>query len=126
MKLTSVFAVIIGVQFALTHIAATYFRLYFEIWWFDKLMHFFGGIVVAFCIYALRDVRFLSPQFITSWYYWAGSVATVLIGWEIFEWALIFRIKDNFLVDTIFDLLFGILGCLLGKFIGHIMNKLEI
>ena len=126
MKLTSIFAIIIGVQFALTHIAATYFRVYFEIPWFDSVMHFFGGVVIAFFIFALRDVRVLNRKFVTSWTYWSVAVATILISWEVFEWTMIFRIKDDFVLDTFFDLLFGILGCLLGKFIGHIMNKLEI
>lgn len=126
MKMTSIFAIIIGFQFALSHIAATYFRIYFILPWFDNVMHFFGGVVVAFFIYALTDIRILSRKFVINWYYWSGAVVTVLISWEIFEWALIFRIKDDFVVDTFFDVLFGILGCLSGKFIGHIMNKLEI
>ena len=126
MKSTTILALILGFQLAAVHFVATKLSLYWEIAWFDNLMHLFGGVVLALLLYTLVDIKVLNAIWIESVRRVAILVSLALLGWEVLGVLILMRFKDGFIIDTTLDLLFGILGCTIGWFIGRALKKLEL
>ncbi len=125
MKSTTILALLLAAQLAVVHWVAIKFSLYWEIVWFDNLMHLFGGVVLALLFYTLVDIRMLRASWVQSWRKMTILILTVLVSWEIIGVLMIMRFKENFITDTSLDLLFGILGSIAGWFIGRQLKKLE-
>lgn len=125
MKSTTILALVLGFQLALVHMVATKYSLYWEIDWFDNFMHLFGGVVLVLLFYTLTDINVLGEKWVTAWKRAVLLVFSVLIGWEVLGVAMMGRFKENFVIDTTLDLVFGILGCTVGWFIGRQLKKLE-
>ena len=123
MKNTTILALVLAIQLAIFHALAVKFSLYWEIAWFDNLMHGFGGVVVSLLLYTLVDIRVLKAQMIDTWWRASALVLGVVLTWEILGVIMLLRIKENFIVDTSFDLLFGIAGSVIGWFIGRQLKK---
>lgn len=123
MKSTTILALALGIQLAIFHAVAVKFSLYWEISWFDNLMHGFGGIVLLLLLCTLVDIRVLKARFVDSWWRVSALVLLVLFGWEELGVIILMRIKENFIIDTTFDLLFGIAGSIIGWFIGRQLKK---
>jgi hypothetical protein len=126
MKSTTILALILGAQLAIVHAVAVKFSLYWEISWLDNLMHLFGGVVLVLLFYTLVDIKVLRSAWVTYWRKTTLLVASVLFGWEVLGVLLLMRFKENFITDTSLDLLFGILGSIIGWFIGRQLKKLEL
>lgn len=105
--------------FVVTHVIARQFYLYWYLPWFDLIMHVWGGVLL---ILVLGTVVELLPASQTlSW--WRpkvviGYVLTVIILWEIVGVILNQGFKSAWLVDTVGDVVFGILGALIGYWWG--------
>lgn len=125
MKSTTILALILGAQLAIVHAVAVKLSLYWEIVWFDNLMHLFGGAVLALLFYTLVDIKILKSRWVASWRRMTVMVLSVLLGWEVLGVVMLMRFKENFITDTSLDLLFGILGSIAGWFIGRQLKKLE-
>lgn len=125
MKSSTILALLLAAQLAVVHWVAIKFSLYWEIVWFDNLMHLFGGVVLALLFYTLVDIRMLRASWVQSWRKMTILILTVLVSWEIIGVLMIMRFKENFITDTSLDLLFGILGSIAGWFIGRQLKKLE-
>ena len=123
MKSTTILALALGIQLAIFHAVAVKFSLYWEISWFDNLMHGFGGVVLALLLYTLVDIRVLKARFVKSFWRVSALVLVVILGWEVLGVIMLQRIKENFIIDTTFDLLFGIAGSILGWLIGRQLKK---
>ena len=123
MKSTTILALALGIQLAIFHAVAVKFSLYWEISWFDNLMHFFGGIVLLLLLYTLVDIRVLKARFVDSWLRVSALVLLVVLGWEVLGVIMLMRFKENFIIDTTFDLLFGLAGSIIGWFIGRQLKK---
>ncbi len=123
MKSTTILALALGIQLAIFHAIAVKFSLYWEISWFDNLMHFFGGIVLLLLLYTLVDIRILKARFVDSFKRVSALVLFVILGWEVLGVIILMRIKENFIIDTTFDLIFGIAGSIIGWFIGRQLKK---
>lgn len=126
MKSTTILGLILGVQLAIVHAVAVKFSLYWEIVWFDNLMHLFGGVVLSLLLYTLVDIKMLRNRFVHSWWRVSLLVLFVLFGWEVLGVLMLMRFKEGFITDTSLDLVFGILGSIIGWFIGRQLKKLEL
>lgn len=126
MKSTTILALVLGVQLAIVHWVAVKLSLYWEIIWFDNLMHLFGGAVLALLFYTLVDIKVLKLHWVAAWRRMTVLVLTVLLGWEVLGVVMLMRFKENFITDTTLDVLFGILGSIAGWFIGRQLKKLEL
>lgn len=126
MKSTTILALILAAQLAAVHMVAIKLSLYWEIVWFDNLMHLFGGVVLSLLFYTMVDIKMLRARLVQSWRKMTVLVLTVLFGWEVLGVLLSMRFKENFITDTALDLLFGILGSITGWFIGRQLKKLEL
>jgi hypothetical protein len=126
MKSTTILALLLAFQLAVVHMVALKFSLYWEIDWFDNLMHLFGGVVLSLLLYTLVDINVLGKQWVKSWRRMTLLILTVVLSWEVIGVLMTMRFKDNFISDTSSDLVFGILGSIIGWFIGRQLKKLEL
>lgn len=73
---------------AVLHSLAGAFYFYWDISWFDTMMHFLGGfslgMLVIWLVYARRKAR---PSLSQSLFAGLMAVLAIGIGWEIFEYA---------------------------------------
>jgi len=125
LKLTTVFFVITLAVLAMLHYVALEFALYWRFWWFDILMHFFGGAVVALGLFTLKDFNNDIPDRLQ--YFWPiiSGVIVVALSWELFEIVIgTPAIESGYLLDTTIDLLMGAVGGFVGFVVGHTIRKL--
>jgi len=112
-----------GLLIAVLHSIAIMFVLYWMVWWTDLLMHFLGGLWIAFLtawvIVVLKksvSIRQISTILV-------ASVLVVGVSWEVFEVLTHSTGTTNatFWSDTVSDLCMDVLGALTAIFI--IRNK---
>ena len=103
---------IIGSTFASVHNFAVATSLYWYYPWFDVLMHFWGGVLVALGVAALSAFRFIRLQ-PTLWVTLA-ALTFAMISWEIFERTVGYLEPATYLFDTAKDLLMGFSGGIVG------------
>lgn len=119
--------VLFGVQaILLIAIAAAHaYALSVDLYWYhpfvNRIIHFAGGLWVAFAaLWAIaqqgRRVHFLSIL---------GIVVLVSIGWEIFEVAIGMTNEKNYALDTALDLLMDVCGGTAGYFVAKFMLQSE-
>lgn len=99
--------------FGVVHVGATFYSVYWYIGWFDMFMHVWGGVLLILTFGTLTELlpwtlRYWRPRILMG--YVLGSV----VAWEIVGVVLHGGFKFGWLQDTISDLVFGILGALLG------------
>ncbi len=100
------------------HFTALKFFLYWVLPWFDLLVHFIAGFLVAlmgvwFFIYIARMhawVCFSSKNILHTVLF---SVFIIGVGWEVFEFLEGLRVAQNYAVDTATDLIMDFFGALL-------------
>lgn len=110
---------------AVLHIAATLFYLYWELWWYDMLLHFLGGVFIAllvlwFCFfsgYVSAPASFSVRRVFFFTLFWLTVIG---IGWEVFERALghTWSVEGYWLdtsVDVALDIIGGVVGFLFFK-----------
>jgi len=101
--------------FAVTHQVAVQVSLYWYYWWFDSMMHFWGGILIGLGIHALATLPHLHIKASTKLILFALAFATIT--WEIFEWYYgLFGVR-NYIFDTSKDIVLGFSGGLLAHII---------
>lgn len=104
-------------------IAATFWHLFFYIWWLDIPMHVLGGLWIALFVLSsyyssLRVTEKISaPVFVLA----LAVAATLALGlfWEIYEFAVDHAVGDTGvgLADTLKDLADDLVGALLGAWL---------
>jgi hypothetical protein len=99
---------------AVLNIGALMTDAYYIIPWFDIPMHFLGGVSVGYVALAFL-VRQKKEQGSISWLPWILLVTAVIIGWEIFEYALsaVNLQTWNGVQDTIIDMCMGYIGAII-------------
>ena len=102
-----------------THFFATLFYLYWTVWWFDNITHFFGGLAMGFLTFLI--VKIIYPRIKSSSplkLVIAVFVMVMIIGvsWEIFEWyfgiALPGTTGERYWADTTLDLVADAFGAI--------------
>ena len=124
MKLVPVLTIVLGSYIAIIHGLALFFELYWRYWWFDSIVHIFGGIFIVFILATLAATGWLSYRFGNSFNI-TITLGAIMIGWEIFGIILIGGLKESFFMDTSLDLFFGILGGMIGYRLITQLKKLE-
>lgn len=122
-KLTILLFLIAGVMLAFLHFLSLELYLYWRFLWLDIPMHALGGSVVALSLFAGYALKWPVPR------RWLGLFPVILIvtvvalAWEVFELIIRAPVVDNFVLDTVTDLVAGLLGGLAGYSIGNRFNK---
>jgi len=96
---------------ALLHLIAVRFYLYWNISWFDSVVHFFGGFFVSGLFLYLLD-RFLAENKNVKFKSVFMFVLTVSMVWEFFEVSYgITSFNDtNYVAHSFLDIIFGLIG----------------
>lgn len=106
--------------------AATYWDLYFFVWWLDIPMHLFGGFWISAATITYRLTHKPTEGGDTTPVLFAYALmATLLIGlgWEVFEWS-VDRMNGLIhfdLMDTLGDLANDVIGALVAA--GILLRK---
>jgi len=114
----SLFALLAGV-----HIVALELFLYWKFSWFDIPMHFVGGAVVALGVFTLYDLHLFVPKRYLQLLPIVLLVFLVAMVWEVYELFIGVPIEDDYVVDTLTDLVMGLLGATVGYTIGIFSHK---
>jgi hypothetical protein len=98
--------------FASVHSFAVSLSLYWYYWWFDIMMHFWGGALVVLGVYAVCSLKHI-PLKPTSLLIFSTLFAFMII-WELFEWQVGLFNPTSHLFDTTKDIIVGFSGGLIG------------
>lgn len=123
LQLTTILLLISFSLLSVLHFLALKLHLYWQLAWFDIPMHFFGGAIVALGVFTLRDLRFISSTYLTPKHV-VGFVLFVAVVWELFEFYAGLYQASNYYADTSLDVVMGLLGGLVGYFIGKRLHSL--
>lgn len=125
LKLTTVLFVLSLAVLAVLHNLALAFSLYWRFGWFDIFMHFFGGAVVALGLFTLKDFIKDIPDRLQYFIPVISGVIVVILSWELFEILIGVPVwEPGYGIDTIVDLVMGVLGGFVGFVIGYQIRKL--
>jgi uncharacterized membrane protein YjjP (DUF1212 family) len=124
LQITTIFFLLALAILAGAHFLALTFFLYWKLWWFDVVMHFFGGITVTLGFFTLKDiVRQIPERFLYAIPMMAGALF-VILAWEIFEYQFGLFKADGYVFDTVTDIVLGTMGAFLGFLLGHKLREL--
>lgn len=120
-SITVWFFLLFAVFFATVHKVAIAASLYWYYPWFDIVMHFWGGILVALGVVALASLRIirLKPDLKTT----LMVLFIAMVSWEVFERSVGLYSPDTYVFDTSKDLLVGFLGGITGYLLFHKRTK---
>lgn len=124
LQITTIFFLLALAILAGAHFFALTFFLYWKIWWFDIVMHFFGGITVALGIFTLKDIFRQIPERLLYVVPVMAGVIIIILSWEIFEYYFGLFAGDGYVLDTAIDLAMGLTGGFLGFVLGHKLREL--
>ena len=121
--------ILLSVLVALLHYTALVYFLYWNIEWFDIIMHFLGGSVIGlialFTYYTSGYVKFPKEHFATVFAMTIGTVLVVGLLWELWElfmgFSNVFEDQTDTVIDIIMDTLGGITAVYYAK--KHIWPK---
>lgn len=96
--------------FAVTHLVALSADLYWYFWWFDILMHGWGGFLVIYGLAVIRSLSSLAQFVPRASFAQAAVLLVVVIVWELFEYGIGTGLKTEFWNDTLLDIVMGFFG----------------
>jgi hypothetical protein len=119
-RLLPIAVVLLGLSVAMLHRLALTHKLYFHYAWFDIMMHFLGGLLIALfaCFLAGRWLQTHLPYESRTRLYVDVLLFSVIVGllWESFELIFELTILDAtiYIQDTLLDFVMNTLGVLSG------------
>jgi predicted membrane-bound dolichyl-phosphate-mannose-protein mannosyltransferase len=108
---------ILSIVFALTHYFAMQYSLYWHFSWFDIVMHFWGGGLLALGVHALST--FSRLHFKPTLPILLVVLSVAIFSWEIFERSVGLFDPETYVYDTVKDIILGFAGGLLA----HLMLR---
>lgn len=107
--------VLLGTAFAAVHLFAIKASLYWYYWWFDIMMHFWGGILLALGVHAFCTFSriHLKPTLKLV----LLTLLLVTVSWEVFERSVGLYDPITYIFDTGKDMVIGFSGGLLAHII---------
>jgi hypothetical protein len=106
-----IFFLLLSVAFATTHYFAVLASLYWYYSWFDIVMHFWGGGLIALGVHSLSTFSFVHCR--PDYKIILGVLILITGTWEIFEWFVGLYEPATYLLDTAKDVIVGFSGGLL-------------
>ena len=102
---------ILSVLFAATHALAMNLSLYYIFGWFDIVMHFWGGGLIALGVNSAST--FSRLHFKPTIWIFIGVFICIATAWEVFEWFAGLYDPVTYVTDTVKDVIVGLGGGLL-------------
>lgn len=113
---------VFALVFALLHAIALEFSIYWTVPHADSFMHLYGGVLGALIVLYVLTTMGLTPRSIFKRIFLMMFVClcvfSVAVVWELWEIYVGFNdpFENGWVVDTIWDLIMGTLGALVGFF----------
>ena len=85
--------------------------LYWRYVWFDAPMHLLGGLTVG--VFLVTLLRSYHP------FLFIAGIAAIIVGWEVFEFAIGVPRETNYVFDTSLDILLGTCGAAIAYIIAR-------
>ena len=124
LQLTTIIFLISASVFATLHFISLELYLYWKYLWLDMPVHVLGGSIVALSVFTARDLRIIKNTHIKL-----GPVIVfvliVALFWEVFGIYVGKPIENDFIFDTVSDIGLGVMGGLIGYFIGTKISALK-
>lgn len=125
LSLTTQIFVMALFSFAALHVILLRTYLYWRHEWLDIPMHLFGGALIVFSVFVLRDLRVPFAAAFTRPAALLGIVLLIALSWEVFEYAAgVSLMRENFWSDTSLDLVLGLAGGMVGILVAHRLRTL--
>ncbi len=107
--------VFVSALFAAVHLFAMQASLYWFYWWFDLLMHTWGGILITLGLFAFGTFSRIKrkPTFLFT----LAALLFVVTVWELFEWRAGLFDPATHLEDTLIDMFLGVAAGVITYFI---------
>ncbi|MBX4198934.1 hypothetical protein KW800_01495 [Candidatus Parcubacteria bacterium] len=125
--LTFISVIVVGAL----HRIGSAFYLYWDVVWFDGLVHYVGALSVGFLFLWVwyvsglfgRSTPSRKEVFISS----LIAVMAVALGWEFFEYSYGIAVSNanNYVLDTFHDVVFDFLGALTVGLVGRVRSFYE-
>jgi len=112
----------IGLMFLTIHATAEYLELYYLYPLLDIPVHILGGVFVLLMLHTVSKLGIIRTVHATSGFF-IVTIIILLLAWEVFGVVRYGGFKPDFITDTSLDILFGILGCIIGAFIYSLIQK---
>lgn len=125
--LTFISVIVVGVL----HQVGSMFYLYWNIVWFDGLVHYIGALSVGFLFLWVWYVSGLfgrsTPSRKEVMLVALVSVMIIALGWEYFEYVYGIAVPAgvNYVLDTFHDILFDFLGAITVGLVGRVSSFYE-
>ena len=104
-KSSVIIFLVLAILFAGVHIFALAASLYWYLWWFDIMMHAWGGVLLVLGVHVFSTFSWLPIR--SNW----PTILTVLfiatVSWEIFEWSIGLYDPETYVFDTTKDIVVG-------------------
>jgi fatty-acid desaturase len=111
-----------SMAFAVVHLVATAGSLYWYYWWFDIMMHSWGGMLLGLGVHALCRLKSVPLRPTLSLV--LGMITAAAITWELFEWITGLYNPVSYVADTALDVVLAFGGGLLAHFtLRHLYNR---
>jgi len=117
------YSLVAVIAIAVVNAIATYFYLYWTVWWFDNISHFLGGLAMGLFTFWIfrRGYPLFQPLG------WVRLVSVIIffvliigVGWEIFEYLFDLaeaQIGETYWQDTAYDIVADTLGAIVASII---------
>lgn len=111
---------------AVVHIVAIELYLYWKFLWLDIPMHILGGVCVALAWSLLPLLRIRISARMQTLMWCLTAVFMVGVAWECFEYGAGISLvrEENFIFDTIIDLVMDLTGGIIGYGVAKITASL--
>lgn len=109
---------------AVLHILLLRFYLYWRHEWLDIPMHLFGGSIVALGVFAAGDLNVPFFKRLRRFMPVMLTVLFVAVVWEVYEYLIVYQMGENYVADTILDLLMGLTGGVIGLVVARRLQAL--
>ena len=123
-KTTTIVFFITATVMAVTHYLAIELYLYWRYPWFDIPMHFIGGSVVALGYLTARDFIPKLPHRLFAFVPTMIFVFSIALLWELFELVAGITMQNGYVIDTVTDVILGLLGGTVGYFVGSRIKEI--
>lgn len=124
-KLNTWFFLSAAALMSVVHFIATELALYWNFWWFDLPMHLLGGSVIALGIFVLYDFSVPIPRRWLRFVPVISAVFIVVLIWEYYEVLIGIPIEADHELDTTIDITLGLVGGVLGYYVGRSLAELQ-
>lgn len=99
----------LALAFLAAHVLAQQFALYWYLFWFDSMMHVWGGFLAIMGFIMLGRIgsrRLALPSLLLP-----VALLGVMVSWEVFEYVYgVAGTHPSYAMDTTLDFIFGSLG----------------